>query len=78
MTSLVTAMSVRAVLLLTSDPAIAQNQVKRWPPGFATFSWRHRTNVESAIVGMLLPGSYTAIVRGFNNAPGNALVEVYA
>jgi hypothetical protein len=27
---------------------------------------------------MLLPGSYTAIVRGFNNATGNPLVEVYA
>jgi hypothetical protein len=33
---------------------------------------------ESAIVGTLLPGNYTAIVRGFNNTTGNALVEVYA
>lgn len=32
---------------------------------------------ESAIVGTLLPGNYTAIVRGFNNTSGNALVEVY-
>ena len=24
------------------------------------------------------PGNYTAIVRGFNNATGNALIEVYA
>jgi len=28
-------------------------------------------------VGTLLPGNYTAIVRGFNNTSGNALVEVY-
>ena len=33
---------------------------------------------ESAIVGTLAPGSYTAIVRGFNNTIGNALVEVFA
>jgi hypothetical protein len=32
---------------------------------------------ESAIVGTLMPGNYTAIVRGFNNTSGNALVEVY-
>ena len=32
---------------------------------------------ESAIVGTLSPGNYTAIVRGFNNTSGNALVEVY-
>jgi len=35
-------------------------------------------DLESAIVGTLMPGNYTAIVRGFNNASGNALVEVYA
>src|SRR4029077_6756117 len=35
-------------------------------------------DLESAIVGTLLPGNYTAIVRGFNNTTGNALVEVYA
>jgi hypothetical protein len=34
-------------------------------------------NFESAIVGTLMPGNYTAIVRGFNNTSGNALVEVY-
>jgi hypothetical protein len=34
--------------------------------------------LESAIVRTLLPGNYTAIVRGFNNTTGNALVEVYA
>jgi hypothetical protein len=33
---------------------------------------------ESAIIGTLQPGSYTAIVRGFNDTTGNALVEVYA
>jgi hypothetical protein len=32
---------------------------------------------ESAIIGTLQPGSYTAIVRGFNNSTGNGLVEVY-
>jgi len=35
-------------------------------------------DLESAIVGTLFPGNYTAIVRGFNNTTGNALVEVYA
>jgi len=33
---------------------------------------------ESAIAGTIAPGNYTAIVRGFNNAIGVALVEVYA
>jgi hypothetical protein len=33
---------------------------------------------ESAIVATLSPGSYTAIVRGKNNATGVALVEVYS
>jgi hypothetical protein len=32
---------------------------------------------ESAIIALLEPGSYTAIVRGVNNATGGALVEVY-
>jgi hypothetical protein len=32
---------------------------------------------ESAIVKSLVPGPYTAIVRGKNNATGVALVEVY-
>jgi hypothetical protein len=32
---------------------------------------------ESAILMALIPGNYTAIVRGKNNAPGVALVEVY-
>jgi len=35
-------------------------------------------DLESAILGTLTPGNYTAIVRGFNNTTGNALVEVYA
>jgi len=33
--------------------------------------------LESAIVATLAPGSYTAIVRGVNNATGVALVEAY-
>ena len=32
---------------------------------------------ESAIIATLVPGNYTAIVRGANNTAGNALVEVY-
>lgn len=35
-------------------------------------------DLESAILRILAPGSYTAIVRGFNDATGNALVKVYA
>ena len=34
-------------------------------------------NAESAIVTTLMPGSYTAIVRGVNGTTGVALVEVY-
>jgi hypothetical protein len=34
-------------------------------------------NLESAIVRDLLPGNYTAIVRGVNNATGVALIEAY-
>jgi hypothetical protein len=36
------------------------------------------SDLESAIARTLPPGNYTAIVRGFNNTNGNALVEVYA
>lgn len=32
---------------------------------------------ESALITTLPAGSYTAVVRGFNNTTGNALVEVY-
>jgi plastocyanin len=35
-------------------------------------------DMESAIVRMLAPGTYTAIARGVNNATGIGLVEVYA
>jgi hypothetical protein len=35
-------------------------------------------NSESAIVRLLTPGNYTAVVRGVNNLTGIALVEVYA
>jgi hypothetical protein len=34
-------------------------------------------NLESAIVRDLLPGNYTAIVRGSNNTSGVALIEAY-
>jgi hypothetical protein len=34
-------------------------------------------DLESAIAGTIAPGSYTAVVRGYDNATGNALVEVY-
>jgi hypothetical protein len=33
---------------------------------------------ESAIMRTLVPGNYTAVVRGMNNTTGLALVEVYA
>jgi hypothetical protein len=35
-------------------------------------------DLESAIVAMLSPANYTAIVRGVNNTTGVGLVEVYA
>jgi len=35
-------------------------------------------DLESAIVAMLTPGNYTAVVRGVNSTTGVALVEVYA
>ncbi len=35
-------------------------------------------NAESAIVRILTPANYTAIVRGANNTTGIAVVEVYA
>jgi len=35
-------------------------------------------DLEAAIVTTLTPGNYTAIVRGYRNGTGNALVEVYA
>ena len=34
-------------------------------------------DLESAIVRNLVPGNYTAIVRGVNDATGVGLVEVY-
>jgi hypothetical protein len=42
------------------------------PTGFAPDD-----DAESAIVAILAPGSYTAIVRGKNDTTGVALVEVY-
>jgi hypothetical protein len=35
-------------------------------------------DLESAIVRTLVPGNYTAIVRGVKNTTGVALVELYA
>jgi hypothetical protein len=35
-------------------------------------------DLESAIIATLIPGAYTAIVRGVNNTTGVALVEFYA
>ena len=35
------------------------------------------SDAESAIVQMLAPGAYTAIVRGKDNTTGVALVEAY-
>ena len=37
-----------------------------------------QNNKEAAIVRTIVPGNYTAIVRGVNNSTGGALVEVYA
>jgi len=34
-------------------------------------------DLESAITATLTPGSYTAIVRGYDDATGNGLVEIY-
>jgi hypothetical protein len=39
---------------------------------------RAPNTLESAILGTLTSGNYTAVVRGFENAIGVALVEVYA
>jgi hypothetical protein len=36
-----------------------------------------RDNLESAIAGILGPGGYTAVVRGYADVTGNALIEVY-
>jgi len=36
-----------------------------------------KNDLESAILRTLMPGAYTAIVRGFDNATGVALVEAY-
>lgn len=49
-------------------PDAASIQAKGFAPGHST---------ESALQATLDPGSYTAIVRGANNATGVALVEIY-
>jgi hypothetical protein len=48
----------------------------RKPRSFAT-TVPPTNNLESAIVTTLSPDSYTAIVRGKNNATGVCLVELY-
>jgi hypothetical protein len=36
-----------------------------------------QNDLESALIALLPPGNYTAIVAGANGATGNGLVEVY-
>jgi hypothetical protein len=50
------------------SPEASQIKQAGFAPGFAS---------ESAILGTLNPGAYTAIVRGKNNTIGTAVVEVY-
>jgi len=54
--------------IITSDQ-VAEIQASQLAP---------TNSAESAIIGTLQPGSYTAIVRGVNSTTGNGLVEVYA
>ena len=57
------------------------NQTAPWGPGQVTLimstGLQPQFNLESAIYTTLPAGHYTAIVRGFSNLQGNALVEVY-
>jgi N-acetylneuraminic acid mutarotase len=52
---------------------ISANQVR----DIINSGYAPRDGRESAIIADLVPGSYTAIVRGVNNMTGVALVEVY-
>ena len=52
---------------------ITQNQVR----DIINSGYAPSNGLESAIIADLLPGNYTAIVRGFNDTEGVALVEVY-
>ena len=55
------------------DGIITANQVH----DIQTSGYAPGNGFESAIIGNLPPGNYTAIVRGVNNTIGVALVEVY-
>ena len=52
---------------------ITQNQVR----DIINSGYAPSNGLESAIIADLPPGNYTAIVRGFNDTVGAALVEVY-
>ena len=52
---------------------ITQNQVR----DIINSGYAPSNGLESAIIADLPPGNYTAIVRGFNDTEGVALVEVY-
>ncbi len=52
---------------------ITQNQVR----DIINSGYAPSNGLESAIIADLPPGNYTAIVRGFNDTVGVALVEVY-
>jgi hypothetical protein len=76
-----------------TDPLLDPVMELHGPTGFATITnnnWRDTqedeiqatgippvNDLESAIIGNLAPGAYTAIVRGNGNTSGVGLVEVY-
>jgi hypothetical protein len=61
------------------DGTIVQNDDWQADPngGYIPQELRPANPKESAILRWLGPGSYTAVLKGANNATGNALVEVY-
>ena len=61
------------------DGTIDQNDDWQLDPngGYIPQELRPANPKESAILRWLGPGSYTAVLKGANNATGNALVEVY-
>jgi uncharacterized repeat protein (TIGR03803 family) len=60
------------VLIASNDDWREAQQVEIQSTGLAP-----KNDPESAILTTKAPGNYTAIVRGKNNTPGTALVEVY-
>ena len=57
---------------------ITQRQLERYPPGRdRSERLQPSDDLESAIVGTLVPGLYTAIVRGNSDTTGIGLVEAY-